>query len=109
MQAMGQTEADARGELVSRYVALVERLYVAGARAFAFNLVGPFDRTARGSSYGELSLRLHVRQSSGAANDADARPAGQYHCVQRCTHQRARFVLLCQGNRDSQRDILHDI
>ena len=39
MRARGQTAAEARAEIVWRYFDLVERLYMSGARAFAFTLL----------------------------------------------------------------------
>lgn len=54
MRRLDQTEGEVYKELMWHYFDSVERLYTAGARAFAFHLLVPFDRARIGVDSGPL-------------------------------------------------------
>ncbi|KZV88354.1 hypothetical protein EXIGLDRAFT_772808 [Exidia glandulosa HHB12029] len=78
MRRTKQTEDDVYKELMWHYFDSVERLYNAGARAFAFHVLVPFDRARIGVDAGALT-QAQLKQSIMRYNAA-LRSAAQTYC-----------------------------
>ncbi|KZV88352.1 hypothetical protein EXIGLDRAFT_722801 [Exidia glandulosa HHB12029] len=77
MKGLNQTAADAFAELMSFLFVEVKQLYKAGARAFVFHTLGPYDRSMSGVQLGK-DVQETLRRNIITYNDELSRSANEF-------------------------------